>query len=153
MALRSIVKYGDPILREKCSEVRMFNERLGIVIDDMKETMIKADGVGLAAPQIGMLRRICVVSLDGEEFYELVNPVIVKTSGTQCKVEGCLSIPGEQANIIRPNCVVVDAADRTGQVYRYKAHGDLARVFCHEIDHLDGILFIDREHGEGGDNE
>ena len=137
MALRSIVKYGDPILREKCSEVKMFNERLGIVIDDMKETMIKADGVGLAAPQIGMLRRICVVSLDG----------------TQCKVEGCLSIPGEQANIIRPNCVVVDAADRTGQVYRYKARGDLARVFCHEIDHLDGILFIDREHGEGGDNE
>ena len=117
MALRSIVKYGDPILREKCSEVKMFNERLGIVIDDMKETMIKADGVGLAAPQIGMLRRICVVSLDGEEFYELVNPVIVKSSGTQCKVEGCLSIPREQANIIRPNCVVVDAADRTGQVY------------------------------------
>lgn len=153
MALRSIVKYGDPILREKCSEVKMFNERLGIVIDDMKETMIKADGVGLAAPQIGMLRRICVVSLDGEEFYELVNPVIVKSSGTQCKVEGCLSIPGEQANIIRPNYVVVDAADRTGQVYRYKARGDLARVFCHEIDHLDGILFIDREHGEGGDNE
>ena len=144
MALRSIVKYGDPILREKCSEVKMFNERLGIVIDDMKETMIKADGVGLAAPQIGMLRRICVVSLDGEEFYELVNPVIVKSSGTQCKVEGCLSIPGEQANIIRPNCVVVDAADRTGQVYRYKAHGDLARVFCHEIDHLDGILFTQR---------
>ena len=144
MALRSIVKYGDPILREKCSEVKMFNERLGIVIDDMKETMIKADGVGLAAPQIGMLRRICVVSLDGEEFYELVNPVIVKSSGTQCKVEGCLSIPGEQANIIRPNCVVVDAADRTGQVYRYKAHGDLARVFCHEIDHLDGILYIDK---------
>ncbi len=153
MALRSIVKYGDPILREKCSEVKMFNERLGIVIDDMKETMIKADGVGLAAPQIGLLRRICVVSLDGEEFYELVNPVIVKSSGTQCKVEGCLFIPGEQANIIRPNCVVLDAADRTGQVYRYKACGDLARVFCHEIDHLDGILFIDREHGEGGDNE
>lgn len=152
MALRTIIKYGDPVLREKCSEVKIFNEHLCTVLDDMKETMLKADGAGLAAPQIGILRRMCVISLDGKEFYELVNPVIVKSSGSQCKAEACLSIPGEQADIVRPNFLVVDAADRTGQVYRYKVKGDLARVFSHEIDHLDGILFIDREN-KGGDKK
>ncbi len=144
MSLRNILDEHDPILRGKCYEVTLFNDRLGMILDDMKETMTAADGVGLAAPQIGIPKRICVVSVDGKTFYELVNPVIVKTEGTQRGVEGCLSIPGKHGLVERPKTVWVEAKDRTGKLCKYKVTDLTAVAFCHEIDHLDGILFVDK---------
>ncbi len=144
MALRNILKYGDPTLRQKCYEVTIFNESLGILLDDMKDTMFAADGVGLAAPQVGIPKRLCVVCVDGETMYELINPVIVKTSGTQRGQEGCLSIPGEHAIVERPKTVWVEAKDRYGKPCSYKVSDLTAVAFCHEIDHLDGTLFIDK---------
>lgn len=144
MAQRNIVKIGEPILREKAREVTAFDEKLGELIDDMIETMFAADGVGLAAPQVGILRRVCVVCTDGERVYELVNPVIVKASGEQKGPEGCLSVPGRRGVVKRPRKVVVEAFDRGGKRVRYTADGFTARAFCHEIDHLDGILYVDK---------
>lgn len=144
MAQRNIVKIGEPILREKAREVTAFDEKLGELIDDMIETMFAADGVGLAAPQVGILRRVCVVCTDGERVYELVNPVIVKASGEQKGPEGCLSVPGRRGVVKRPRKVVVEAFDRGGKRVKYTADGFTARAFCHEIDHLDGILYVDK---------
>ncbi len=144
MALRNILKYGDPTLRQKCYEVTIFNEGLGVLLEDMKETMIAADGVGLAGPQVGVPKRICVVSIDGKKFYELINPVIVKTAGSQKGQEGCLSIPGEHGIVERPRTVWVEAKDRFGNLCNYKVSDLTAVAFCHEIDHLDGKLFIDK---------
>lgn len=144
MALRNILKIGDPVLRSKCYEVTIFNERLGTLLDDMKETMFAADGVGLAGPQVGIPKRICVVSIDGETIYELVNPVIVKTEGTQKGIEGCLSIPGKKGYVKRPKTVWVKAKDRFGKECEYTVSDLTAVAFCHEIDHLDGTLFVDK---------
>lgn len=145
MALREIVKVGDEVLRLKAKEVTEFGESLGVLIDDMFDTMYRADGVGLAAPQVGILRRVCVVSVDeGKTQYELVNPVIVKTSGVQYGKEGCLSCPNRHGVVARPKKLTVRAQDRNGQTFLYKASGLLAVAFSHEIDHLDGILFIDK---------
>lgn len=144
MATRGIVKIGNPILREKCREVTAFDDRLGQLIDDMVATMFKADGVGLAAPQVGILKRVCVVCVDGETVYELVNPVIVRASGSQTGPEGCLSVPNRRGNVVRPKRLVVDAFDRNGELFRYKVDGFTAVAFCHEMDHLDGILYIDK---------
>ena len=144
MAIRNIVKIGEPVLREKCREVTSFDDRLSVLIDDMKETMFAANGVGIAAPQVGILKRVCIVCTDGETVYELVNPVITKQSSTQCGPEGCLSIPGRQENVVRPKKIVVEAYDRHGNGYVYKVEGFEAVAFCHEIDHLDGILYIDK---------
>lgn len=144
MALRNILKEGDPILRSKCFEVTLFNAQLGILLDDMKETMFAADGVGLAAPQIGIPKRLCVVCVDGETMYELINPVIVKTAGTQKGVEGCLSIPGKHGTVERPKTVWVKAKNRFGEECEYKVNDLTAVAFCHEIDHLDGKLFVDK---------
>ena len=144
MAIRNIVKIGEPVLREKCREVTSFDDRLSVLIDDMKETMFAANGVGIAAPQVGILKRVCIVCTDGETVYELVNPMITKQSGTQCGPEGCLSIPGRQENVVRPKKIVVEAYDRHGNGYVYKVEGFEAVAFCHEIDHLDGILYIDK---------
>ncbi len=142
MALRNIVKVGDDVLRKVCRTQLSFDEKLWTLLDDMAETMYKAEGVGLAAPQIGMLRRICVIDI-GEGLIELINPVIVKKSGKQKGSEGCLSVPNRFEEVERPNKVTVRAQNRKGENIEIKAEGFLARAFCHEIDHLDGTIFID----------
>lgn len=143
MAIRNIVKIGDDILRKTCRSQLTFDERLHQILDDMAETMYAADGVGLAAPQVGILRRYCVVDT-GDGLIELINPVIEKKSGEQTGNEGCLSIPERCESVTRPMKVVVRAQDRYGKTFTVKAEGLKARAFCHEIDHLDGVMFIDR---------
>jgi len=144
MAIRQITKEGDPALRKKCRPVTEFNERLGVLIDDMWDTMYKADGVGLAAPQVSVLRRIAVVDVEDGNKYELINPVIVETAGEQVGAEGCLSVPDEYGIVARPDYVKVRAQDRHGEWFEVEGHGLTARAFCHELDHLDGVLFIDK---------
>lgn len=143
MALRNIVKDGDPILRKKCREVTEFNERLNVLLDDMKETLALANGAGLAAPQVGVLKRVAIVSVD-DAFYELINPEIIETAGEEISPEGCLSLPGICGTVNRPYKVTVRAQDRFGKTFTARGEGLLARAFCHEIDHLDGILFEDK---------
>lgn len=145
MALREIVKFGEDILRKKCRPVTVFDEKLWILLDDMKETMEKAEGAGLAAPQVGILRRVCVVNVrDKHGIIELVNPEIIAAEGTQLGGEGCLSAPGEWEEVERPAKVTVKAQDRNGNEFTMTGEGLLARAFCHETDHLDGVLFIDK---------
>ena len=143
MALRNIVKEGDPVLRKKCKEVTEFNERLHILLEDMKETLIEADGAGLAAPQVGILKRVAIVSVD-DDYYEIINPEIIAVSGEQTGPEGCLSVPGVYGTVSRPMKVTVKAQDRFGKEFTVSGEGLLARAFCHEIDHLDGTLFKDK---------
>ena len=143
MAIRNIVKQGDPVLEKTARTVLNFDERLAMLLDDMKETMYDADGVGLAAPQVGVLRRCCVIDI-GEGPIELVNPVIIEKSGVQNESEGCLSLPGLYKTTVRPMKVTVRANDRHGNVFTVTGEGLMARALCHEIDHLDGILFIKR---------
>lgn len=143
MAIRNIVKDGDPILHKVCRSVLNFDERLAQVLDDMAETMYEADGVGLAAPQVGILRRYCVIDI-GEGLIELINPVIIESEGVQTGDEGCLSFPGDFAEVERPMKVTVKAQDRYGKPFIISGEGLLARAFCHEIDHLDGIVYKDR---------
>ena len=146
MAKRKIVMLGDGILREKAKPVTEFNARLGELLDDMIETMFDAKGVGLAAPQVGVLRRVAVVTVDnGEKIYEIVNPVIVKQSGSQIEQEGCLSVPERNGYVERPKKVVIEAQDRDGKPVKIISDDPYLTVaFCHEIDHLDGILYIDK---------
>lgn len=145
MALREIVKFGDDILRKKCRAVTAFDEKLGVLLDDLVETLESADGVGLAAPQVGMLRRAVVINLrDGKGTLELINPEILSAEGIQIGDEGCLSAPGEWARVERPLRVSVKAFDRKGNEFTVKGEGLLARAICHELDHLDGVLFIDK---------
>lgn len=142
MAIRNIVLEGDPILSKKCRVIENFDERLAQLIDDMIETMRLNNGVGLAAPQLGMLKRVVVVQVDRDEpAIELVNPEIIEAEGTQEEAEGCLSCPGEYGITKRPMRVKVKALDRLGKEHIYEGEALLARAFCHEIDHLDGILF------------
>ena len=143
MALRNIVTVGDPVLTKKCRPVVRFDDRLAELIEDMKETMQHANGVGLAAPQVGVLRRIVVVDA-GDEIVELVNPEIVsKSEEEQTGVEGCLSLPGEYGIVTRPMYVTVRAQDRHGDWYEYDGEELVARCFCHEIDHLDGHMYTE----------
>lgn len=144
MAIRNIVAIGNDVLRERSREVTTFDSRLAVLIDDMIDTMFKANGVGLAAPQVGILKRVAVVSIDGEKIYELVNPVITNASGRQLGEEGCLSIPKKYGIVERPNKIIVEYQDRNGVKKSIKATGFLARAFCHEIDHLDGVLYVDK---------
>lgn len=144
MARRTIVKIGDDILRKRSKEVTVFDRSLGVLLDDMKETMLHADGVGLAAPQVGILKRAVVISPDGKQFYEFVNPVIINSSGKQLCREGCLSVPGVSGEVERPQYVEVLAFDRHGNRFDLKSEGFLANICCHEFDHLDGILFVDK---------
>lgn len=143
MAIRNIVKIGDEVLRKTCRTQLTFDERLHEILDDMAETMYKAEGVGLAAPQVGILRRYCVVDV-GDGLIELINPVITAMSGSQTGNEGCLSIPERFEEVVRPMTVTVRAQDRNGNNFEITAEGFKARAFCHEIDHLDGTLYIDR---------
>ena len=150
MAKREIVKIGDDTLRKKCREVTEFNAKLHALLDDMTETMYAADGVGLAAPQIGILRRVVVIDV-GEGLYEMVNPVIESATGSQIGLEGCLSVPGKHGNVDRPMKVKVIYFDRNG-VERTAVGKELfARAICHELDHLDGTLYIDKAMDEGED--
>ena len=143
MAIRTIVTREDESLRRKSREVTAFDARLHALLDDMKETLIEANGVGLAAPQVGILRRIAIVMID--DFYiELINPVIVEASGEQTDAEGCLSVPGIYGTVSRPNFVRVRAFDRDGNEFEVEGEELAARAFCHEIDHLDGNLFTDK---------
>ena len=142
MALRNILKEGDERLRKKSRPVTDFNERLWTLLDDMYETM-KDGGVGIAAPQVGVLRRAVVIDV-GEGKHELVNPVIVEQSGDKCGGEGCLSIPGQYGLVHRPAQLRLTAQDRYGKPFELEAEGYFAVAVCHEVDHLDGILFIDK---------
>ena len=143
MALRDIVKDGNPVLRKKSREVEVFDEKLGKLLDDMHETMIAADGCGLAAPQVGLLKRVAVVEVDGD-YFEFVNPVIISQSGSQQGPEGCLSVPGRSEEVIRPYKITVIFQDRKGNKLKGTFEDYLARTCCHEFDHLDGILYYDK---------
>ena len=148
MALRKIVTVGDPVLNKTCRPVTKFDDRLATLIDDMIETVHDANGVGLAGPQVGVLRRVVVVDT-GDEDLELVNPEIVKAGKeTQTGLEGCLSVPGKYGVVTRPNYVVVRAQDRNGNTFTVTVEGFKARACCHEIDHLDGVLYIDKTEKE-----
>ncbi|MCI7690918.1 MAG: peptide deformylase [Oscillospiraceae bacterium] len=145
MALREIIKFGDDMLRKKCREVTKFDDKLATLLDDMAETLKSADGVGLAAPQVGILRRVCIVDVRDEHgLVELINPEILEKSGSQTGNEGCLSAPGEWCEVVRPAMVKVKAFDRHGNEFTLTASELMARAVCHEVDHLDGVLFIDR---------
>lgn len=144
MAIRNIVTIDDPVLRKKSRPVVNFDEKLWTLLDDMKETLKKADGAGLAAVQVGILRRAVIVDVGDGKPLELINPEIVETSGEQEGQEGCLSLPGEWGVVRRPEFVRVRAQNRKGQWCMYKGEGLKARCFCHEIDHLDGIVFTDK---------
>lgn len=143
MAKRNIVKIGDDVLRKICRTQLTFDEKLHQTLDDMAETMYEAEGVGLAAPQVGILRRFCIVDV-GDGLIELINPVITDVSGEQTDNEGCLSVPGRYESVTRPLKVTVRAQNRYGENIIVTGEGLKARAFCHEIDHLDGKLFIDK---------
>ena len=143
MALRNIVTEKEARLRKVSRPVEKFDERLGELLDDMAETMYQANGVGLAAPQVGILRRVCIVLNEDDEIIELINPEIVYTEGEETALEGCLSVPGKYGEVTRPYVVRVKAQDRDGQWFEVEDEGITARCFCHEIEHLDGHLFVE----------
>ncbi len=148
MAILNIMTEGDEVLRKKCKEVSEITPRIITLLDDMRDTLRKADGVGLAAPQVGILRRIFIINVgieeDREEFVEFINPVILKAEGEQEGLEGCLSVPGKSGNVVRPMTVTVEATDRNGKRFTFEGTELMGRCLCHENDHLDGILYIDK---------
>ncbi len=152
MATRKIVELGEEKLRKISKPVEKFDLRLKILLKDMADTMYKANGVGLAAPQVGILRRVVVVDI-GDGLIEMINPVILSTDGSQTGAEGCLSVPGRRGVVTRPNVVTVEYQDRNGDTYEATAEGFLARAFCHEIDHLDGVIYVDKMDREIFDDE
>ena len=143
MAVRKILRIGDETLRRKARPVEVFDKRLHTLLDDMAETMYDADGAGLAAPQVGILRRVVVIDV-GEGIIELINPEILSAEGEQISPEGCLSIPGRRCTVARPQKVVVKAQDRNGDPFELTGEGFLAIAVSHELDHLDGVLYIDK---------
>lgn len=144
MAVREILHYQEAdVLRKKSREVEKIDDRVIQLLDDMAETMYESNGAGLAAPQVGILKRVVVIDI-GEGLIELINPVILRESGSQTGEEGCLSIPNYSAEITRPMRAKVRALNRNGEEITLKGEGLLARAFCHEVDHLNGVLFIDR---------
>lgn len=146
MALRKIREIGDPCLKKVCREVDKFDSRLHTLLDDMAETLTEANGVGLAAPQVGILRRAVIIDR-GEEnggIIELINPVITETEGSVVDIEGCLSVPGKAGEVERPERATVRAFDRNGNPIEYTGEGLMARCICHECDHLDGILYVEK---------
>ena len=150
MAIRNIRTYGDKVLTKRAKEVTEMNEKTLELIEDMLDTMYDAQGVGLAAPQVGILKRIVVidVSEEGDQPIILINPVILSTDGEQTGDEGCLSVPGKSGVVTRPNHVVVKAFNEEMEEITLEGEGLLARAFCHEIDHLDGILYVEKVEGE-----
>lgn len=142
MAVRYVVQDGDPVLRRVCDPVKNFNNELSSLLDDMKETVRAECGAGLAAPQIGIPLRVVVIDVE-EGFFELVNPVIISYKGEQVGAEGCLSVKGKQGTVKRPYKVKAEYRDRNGKKHKLTAEGFFARAVCHELDHLDGKLYID----------
>ena len=142
MGLRKILTDKDPALHKVCRPVEKFDKRLHKLLDDMAETLEQANGVGLAAPQVGILRRVVLVD-NGEEVLELINPTLVETSGEQVGPEGCLSVPGKYGLVKRPNYAKVRAQDRDGNWFEAEGQELIARCFCHELDHLDGIVYTE----------
>ena len=159
MALRKIREIGDPCLNKKCREVENFDSKLHTLLDDMTDTMIESNGVGLAAPQVGILRRVVVIDLGEEEgILELINPVITSTEGEYTDMEGCLSVPGKAGQVTRPMKATVRAFDRNGDEFEFTGEELYARCICHECDHLDGILYVEKATkffvpGENGEYE
>ena len=145
MALRKIFTSEDPALHKVCRPVTVFDKKLHTLLDDMADTLIDSGGVGLAAPQVGILRRVVLVDIGGEEpeILELINPELVETSGEQMGAEGCLSVPGKYGLVRRPNVAKVKAQDRSGNWFEAEGEELIARCFCHELDHLDGILYTE----------
>ena len=148
MAIRNIGEIGDQVLNKKCKEVNELTDRTRELIDDMFETMYDADGVGLAAPQVGILKRIVVIDVTGEDPILLINPVIMETSGEQRGYEGCLSVPGKNGIVTRPNYVKVKAYNEEMKPFELEGTELLARAICHELEHLDGHLYVERVEGE-----
>lgn len=147
MAIRTIRTDDDPILRKRSREITVFDDKLADLIQDMIDTMHHADGIGIAAPQVGVLKRVVIVMDPQEEDpvpIPLVNPRILSSEGRQCKEEGCLSVPGRQGTVDRPTRVMLSYFDADGEEYETEIEGDLVRVICHELDHLDGVLFTDK---------
>ena len=143
MALREIRKNGDEILSKVCKEVKNFDSKLAILLDDMYDTMSACEGVGLAAPQVGILKRAVIIDV-GEGRIELINPVITAVDGSQNGSEGCLSVPGVYGEVERPYKVTAEAYDRNGKKFKITGEGLLARAICHEVEHLDGKLFLEK---------
>ena len=144
MAIRKIVVLGeDEVLRKRSRRVDKFDKRLRTLLDDMADTMYEADGVGLAAPQVGILKRVVVIDV-GDGLVELINPEIIEAEGAAVGVEGCLSVPGKRGTVERPERLVVRAQDREGREFEFDAEGLFAVCICHELDHLDGIVYVDR---------
>lgn len=148
MAIRNIREYGDEVLTKKCKEVTQMTPRTRELIEDMLETMYEANGVGLAAPQVGILKRIVVIDVTGEDPYILINPRIVESSGEQTDQEGCLSVPGKTGVVTRPNYVRAVALDVNMKPFELEGTELLARAICHELDHLDGHLYVEKVEGE-----
>lgn len=150
MAIRNIREIGDSVLTKVSKEIKQVDRKTNILIDDMLDTLYKANGVGLAAPQVGVLKRLVVidVSEEGEDPLILINPVIIETGGEQTGEEACLSVPGKVGTVTRPDYVKVKALNREMEEYTVEGTGLLARAFCHEIDHLDGILYVEKKIGE-----
>ena len=144
MAIRNVVVEGDEILRKKCREVTEVNDRIRETMGDMLETMRDSMGVGIAAPQVGIMRRMFIAEPEPERVYYMINPVILEQSGSQIDSEGCLSVPGKYGLVRRPNYAKVRAQDRNGDWYEYEGEELIARCFCHELDHLDGILYTEK---------
>lgn len=152
MALRKILTVDEPCLHKTCRPVTKFDKKLGELLDDMAETLVDANGVGLAAPQIGILRRVVVIDT-GDEILELVNPEILETSGEQDGMEGCLSVPGEYWMVKRPSTVRVKAQDRDGEWFEIEGDELIARCLCHECDHLDGHIYTEIAYRKLSDEE
>lgn len=148
MALRNIRVMGDEVLTKRCKEVTEMTPRTKMLIEDMLDTMYEANGVGLAAPQVGILKRIVVIDVTGEEPYILINPRILETSGEQTGQEGCLSVPGKSGQVTRPNYVKVEALNMYMQPFVLEGTELLARAICHELDHLEGHLYVEKVEGE-----
>lgn len=142
MAIRKILRSEDPVLHKKCRTVETIDDRIITLLDDMIDTLYDSGGVGLAAPQVGVLRRVVVIDI-GDGLIELINPEIIKTAGKQTDNEGCLSYPGKYGMVTRPNRVTVRALNRKGETFEVSGEGLLARAFCHEVDHLDGKMFME----------
>lgn len=148
MALRNIRVMGDDILNKRCKEVKEMTPRTRMLIEDMLDTMYEANGVGLAAPQVGVLKRIVVIDVTGDEPYILINPRIVETDGEQTGQEGCLSVPGKAGQVTRPNYVKAEALDINMEPFVLEGTELLARAICHELDHLDGHLYVEKVEGD-----
>ena len=148
MALRNIREMGDPVLNKVCKEVKEITPRTRELIQDMVETMYDANGVGLAAPQVGILKRIVVIDCTGEDLLIMINPKIIEMSGEQTSSEGCLSVPGKSGIVTRPNYVKAIAYDENMEVFEVEGTELLARAICHELDHLDGHLYVEKVEGE-----